>query len=124
MPVNTQASKGWMKSSNNMKLSSDASVFCLTHEGIANFASLCDFDKKIMQHLPKTYKNSIPAINKDVSNSIGTETTISRANTSSILVIRLVTVVNAAKYYGSIARVMNRHDASYLTVIDYFKVEH
>ena len=96
-----------------MKLSSDASVFHLTHKGITNFSSLSDFDKKGIQHSPKIYKKIIPVIDVDDSNNIGAEATVSGANVSSILVSRLVPVVNTDKHYGSITRVMNTHNMVY-----------
>ena len=107
MPVTTQAFKGWLKSSNNIKLSSDASVLRVTHEGITNFASLSDFDKKSIENLPSVCKNSIPAIEADPTNSITREASVAGENVSSISVSRLITAVNAAKHYRSIARVMS-----------------
>ena len=58
----TQSFKAWLKASTNMKLSSDASVLRLTKEGITNFESLTDFDKKSMERLPATCKVAITAI--------------------------------------------------------------
>ena len=65
MPVTSQAFKGWLKSSTNVKLTSDASVLRVTHECITNFASLSDFDKKSIENLPSVCKNSIPTIEVD-----------------------------------------------------------
>ena len=107
MPVTTQAFKGWLKSSTNMKLSSDASVLRLTHEGITNFDSLSDFDKNSIQLLPQTCKNGIAAIVSDLPNNVAAEAAVPGANVSSISVSRLITAAHAAKYYNSIARVMN-----------------
>ena len=124
MPVTTQALKGWLKYANNMKLSLDASVLRLTHEGITNFTCLSDFDKKSIQDLPNIYKKSIPVIYACASNNIGAEAAVSGANISYILVSRLATAVNTAKHYGFIARVMNPQNMKFLTVLATFKVYH
>ena len=70
MPVTTQAFKGWLKSSNNMNLSSDSSLLRLTQEGMTNFACISDFDKKSIDNLPSVYKNRIPAIESDASKTL------------------------------------------------------
>ena len=56
-----------------MKLSSDASVYRLTHEGIADFSSMCDFDKKSIDNLPSIYKKTVPTIEPHVTNSISSK---------------------------------------------------
>jgi hypothetical protein len=124
MPETTQAFKGWLKSSTNIKLSSDASVFRFTHEGITNFVSLSDFDKKSIENLPSVCKNSIPAIEADPTNSIAPEASVVGANVSSISVSRLITATNAAKYYGSIAWTMNTQNMAYSSVLVTFKIEY
>ena len=113
MLVTNKTCNVWLRSSNNVKLSSDASLLGLTHEGIANFASLSDFYKNSIHHFPNIFKNRIPFIDADTSNNIGTEVVFSWANTSSISASRLITAVNSARYCGSIARVMNYHNMSY-----------
>ena len=107
-----------------MKLSSDASVLRLTHEGITNFAPLTDFDKKSIQFLPQICKNGIPAIAEDVANNIAAEGAVPGANVSSISVSRLITAVNAAKYYNSIAREINPQNMNYVNVLMTFKIEY
>ena len=124
MPVTSQSFKAWLKSANNIKLSSDAAVLRVTHEGITNFASLSDFDKKSIENLPGVCKNGIPAIEADPSNSIASETSVAGANVSLISVRRLITAVSAAKYYGSIARVMNPQNMAYSSVLAEFKIEY
>ena len=80
MLVTAQTFEGWLKSSYNMKLSSDTSVLHLTHEGVTNFASLSNFDKKII------FKNRIPSIDSDVTNNVIAESAVSRASMSFVLV--------------------------------------
>ena len=70
MLVTIQAFKGWLNSSNNMKLRSDASVLRLTYEVVANIASMCDFDKKSIENLPSVCENIIPIIEEDAMNRI------------------------------------------------------
>jgi len=45
MVIVTAAFKSWLKASTNVKLSSDASVNRVIHEGITYFNSLIDFDR-------------------------------------------------------------------------------
>ena len=124
MLVTIQAFKGWLKSSTNMKLSSHASVLRLTHEGITNFTSLSDFDKKSIQLLRQICKNGIAEIHEDTPNNIAAEAAVPIANISSISVSRLITAVNAAKYYDSIAKVMNPQNMNYANVLSIFKIEY
>ena len=124
MPVTNQSFKRWSKPSRNIKLSSDASVLRLTHEGITNLASLSKFDKKSIQCFPKIYKNIMPAIDVDASNNIRAKDAVAGASMSSISVSRIVAALNAAKYHGSIDRVMNPHNMGYSTVLDIFKIDH
>ena len=107
-----------------MKLSSDTSVFRLTHEGITNFASMSDFDKKSTDKFPSVWNNNIPAIEVDATNIITSEVSVTVANISSISVSRLISAVNAVKYYGSISRVTNPQNMGYASVLATFKIEH
>ena len=106
-----------------MKLSSHASMLHLIHQVITKFASLSDFDENSIQNLPKICNNSIPVIDADYSNNIGAKAAVSGAKMSSISVSMLVTAVNTAKYYVSIARFMNAHTMMYPTALANFKVE-
>ena len=124
MQVTSQSFKAWLKASTNIKLSSDAAVLRVTHEGITNFAYLSDFDEKSIENLPGVCKNGIPAIEADPSNNIASETSVAGANVSLISVRRLITAVSAAKYYGSIARVMNPQNMAYSSVLAEFKIEY
>ena len=67
-----------------MKLSLDALVLRLTHEDIANFSFLHDFDKKSIDNFPTVFKNSIPSIEEDATNRILAENSVAGANISSI----------------------------------------
>ena len=107
-----------------MKLSSDGSVLRLTHEGITNYASLADFDKKSIQYLPQICRERIPEILEDAANGIAAEAAVPGANVSSISVSRLITAVNAAKYYNAIDRVMTPQSMNYANVLSIFKIEH
>ena len=104
MAAPTPEFKGWLKNSTNMKLSSDASVLRLTKEGITNFESLTDFDKKSLERLPLTCKENIRAITANPANGITAERAVPGANLSSISVRRLIVAMNALEYYTSIDR--------------------
>ena len=77
-----------------MKISSDSSALLLTHEGITNFASLSDFEKKNIENFSSVSKKSIPDIQADASNSFWVEDSDDEANISSILVSRFITSFN------------------------------
>ena len=74
----------WLKGNLNMKLSSNASVLCLTYESITSLDSLTDFDNKVIKLLPKVCKNNIDTIVADISNGIATENAVNGVNISSI----------------------------------------
>ena len=78
--------EAWLKSSDNMKLSANRTVDCLVAEGITDFESLIDFDKKSIQYLPKTVKETIPQIAPDVGAGIEAQRAIPGVVLSTILV--------------------------------------
>jgi hypothetical protein len=92
MPPNATASfETWLaKANTGMKLSSDASVTCLTYEGITNYESLLDVDKKSIQSLLSICKESIPAILADGPAGIGQEPAVPGANISTISTRRFI----------------------------------
>lgn len=83
-----------------------------------------DFDKKSIENLSRVCKNGISAIEADPSNSITLEASVVRVNVSSISVSKRITAVNAAKCYGSIARVMNPQTMACSSTLATFKIEH
>ena len=118
MVIATNAFKSWLKASTNIKLSSDASVNRVIHEGIT------DFYKNAIQYLPKVCKESIAAITADASNNFTAEAEVPGANVSSISVQRLLVASKAARYYESINRVMTTSNMHYMNILVNFKVEH
>ena len=107
-----------------MKLSSNTPVLHLTYEGITNFTSLLDFDKKSIQLLPQICKNRIAAIVKDLPNNITAKAVVSRANISLISGSRLIIAINTAKYYNSIVRAMNPQNMNQTNVLNTFKIKY
>eukprot|EP00957_Ditylum_brightwellii_P180522 13750843-Ditylum_brightwellii.AAC.1 len=69
-----------------MKLSSNATKTCISHEGITNLASLSDFNKKSIKDLLKICKESVVVIAEDIPNGIAAETAVHGANLSLISV--------------------------------------
>jgi len=98
-PAVTASFKIWLKGNTNMKLSSDAAVLRITYEGITNFKSLDDFDKKSINSLPLICKGKIPEIVKDVAAGLTADPEILGANVSSISVRMFIVDADAAKYY-------------------------
>ena len=90
--------RSWIKASTNMKLSSDASLLRVTHEGITSYDTLIDFDKAAIKNLPRVCKGSIDAIAADVENNVQSEAALPSANVSSISVQRLIVGAKAARY--------------------------
>ena len=89
--VTTSATfRSWLKASTNMKLSSDASVLRVNHEGITSYNTLVDFDKAAIKNLPRVCKGSIDAIAADMTNKAQAEAAVPGANVSSISVQRLI----------------------------------
>ena len=123
MVIVTAAFKSWLKASTNMKLSSDASVNRVIHEGITDFNSLIDFDKDTIQYLPKVCKESIAAIPADPVNNITAEAEVPGASVSSITIQRLLVACRAAKYYDSISRGLTTGNMHYTNVLSNFKIE-
>ena len=69
--VTTSATfRSWLKASTNMKLSSDASVLRVTHEGITSYDTLVDFDKSAIKNLSRVCKGSIDTISADMANNV------------------------------------------------------
>ena len=55
-PVVSVSFKQYLRSANSIKLSSDAAVTRIIYEGLTNFESLQDFDKKSIESLTSTCK--------------------------------------------------------------------
>ena len=123
-PIVSASFKQYLKSANNIKLSSDAAVNRIIYEGLTNFDSLTDFDKKSIESLTATCKERIPAITADAAAGITAEIAIAGANISSISIRRLIIAYYAAKYYTSIGRTMSTACMHYANVLADFKVDH
>ena len=115
--------EAWLKASDNMKLAANRTVLRLVAEGITDFESLVDFDKKSIEYLPKTVKETIPRIAADNDAGIDAQAAIPGVVPSTISVRRLITAVNAAEYYISIGRTMDVNNMNYNNVLKHFKVE-
>ena len=112
-----------LKSNNTINIISDADVVRITYESITKFVSLTDFDKKIIESLPTTCKEKIPAITDDPSAGITSETAIPGVNISLVAICRLVVVVKASKYYTSIGSTMDITNIHYGNLVLSFKIE-
>ena len=123
MVTTTATFRTWLKSTPNMKLSSDASVVRVTHKGFTNYDSLKDFDKAAIMNLPKVCKETIDAIPANCANNIQAENEVPGANVSSISVQHLIVASNAARYYDSIGRTMDAVNMHYNHVLADFKIK-
>ena len=123
MVTSTAGFRAWLKGNTEMKLSPDASVTRILHEGINNFEALLDFDKKSIQALPTICKENIAAIAQDEANGIAAEAPVNGANISSISIRRLITAVRAAKYYTSIGRIVTVEKMYYTNILSNFTLE-
>jgi len=123
-PVTNGQFRSWLKGSNNMKMSSDASVVRVTYEGITNYLSLLDFDRDSIESLSKACSRPIAAIAEDLPSLIAAEPQVPAANISTISIRRLVIAVQAAKYYTNIGRTPDDSNMHYLNVLSGFKVDY
>ena len=111
-----------IKAFTNIKLSSDASVLRVTHEGVTSCDTLVDFDKSDIKNLPRVCKGSIDAIATDMENNVQAEAAVPGANVSSISVQRLIVAANSARYYASIGRTMDASSMHYGNVLSTFNI--
>ena len=124
MPTTNAAFRNWLKGGNNIKLSSDAAVLRLTHEGITDFNSFLDFDRDSIEALPKACSRSIDAMMADVANNVVAEPAVPGANINSLAVRRLVVAMLATKYYDSIGRAPTEVTMHYNNVLKGFKEDY
>lgn len=123
MVTTTSAFRTWLKSAPNMKLSFNASIARVTHEGITNYNLLKDFDMAAIKNLPEGCKETIDAIPADVANNIQAANEVPGANVSSKSVQHLIVAANTARYYDSIGRTMDTSNMHYINVLSHFKIE-
>lgn len=107
-----------------MKLSSNAAVTRLTHEGITDFESLLDFDRDSIEALVKACSREIPEIVADEALGIAGEAAVNGANISSISIRRLVIAMHAVKYYTAIGRVPTPVNMHYANILSTFKTDY
>ena len=123
-PVTKAQFRGWLKSAVNMKLSSYASVLCITYEGLKKFDSFTDFDRESIESLGKSYSKTIDDIIADPPNGIQAENEVPRTNISTIYIRRLVVATHAVNYYRSIGRVPGYYNMNYVNVLSAFNADH
>ena len=61
-----------------MKLISNASILCITHESITSLDSLPDFEDRVIKLLPKVCKDNIDTIIANIPNGIADEFSIAQ----------------------------------------------
>ena len=122
-PAVTNAFKNWLKANTGMKLTSDVAVNHIIAEGITNFDTLTDFDKKAIQFLPNICRREVEAIVADTANGIQAENAVPGTNIGSISIQRLIVAMHAANYYSSIGRTMTAQNMHFTNVLSSFKLE-
>ena len=106
-----------------MKLTSDVAVNHIIAEGVTNFDTLTDFDKKAIQFLPNICRREVEAIVADAANGIQAENAVPGTNIGSISIQRLIVAMHAANYYSSIGRTMTAQNMHFTNVLSSFKLE-
>jgi len=125
MPPATSASfRSWLKQSTNIKLLSDAAVTRITYEGITDYESLSDFDKDIIDSLPRSCSRALIAVVEDLPNGIAAEPAVVEGNISTISVHRLVVAANAVRYYRDVNRTPDAVCMHYNNVLSDFKTDY
>ena len=89
----------WLNPNNTINLISNVAVVCINYEGITNFFTLTDFGNKIIELVPSTCKEKIPATTYDPAACITTEPAVPAYNTFLIAIRQLIVAVQASKYY-------------------------
>ena len=96
-----------------INLSSNTAVVHITYEGITNFVSLTNFEKKNIESITTTETEKILSITYDPAAGINAKPSIPGAKTSLILISQLIVAVQYSKYYTSIYRMMNATNMRY-----------
>ena len=112
----------WIKSNNMINISSDAAVVYITYEGITNFISLTDFDKKSIKSIPTTRKKKILFITDDPAAGITAESAVPGSNISLVAIHWLIVMIQSAKEYTSIGRMMNATNMHYSNLLSNFNI--
>jgi hypothetical protein len=115
--------KQWLKANTGMKLTQDSAINRIIYEGLTNYESLLDFDKKSIQSLPTVCKAPVAEVVGNAAEGIVAEAAIPGATISTISTRRLIVAMNAAIYYTSIGRALNTNSMHYTNVLTSFKIE-
>ena len=105
-----------------INISSDAAVVYITYEGITNFISLTDFDKKSIKSIPTTRKKKILFITDDPAAGITAESVVPGSNISLVAIHWLIVMIQSAKEYTSIDRMMNATNMHYSNLLSNFNI--
>ena len=105
-----------------MKLNTKLAVNRVLYEGITDFESLADFDKEILKALSKNCTQDIPKINADPDAGVEAEPAVKGVNISTITGVRLLTALNAVKYYKLVGTTPDPVNMSYKNVSSKFQV--
>ena len=122
-PDTNDAFRTCLQPNNTINIISNADVVCITYEGITNFSSPTDFDKKSIESLPATCNEKIPVIADDPSADITAEPAAPGANISLTQIRQLILAVQATKYYTLIGRKMNATNMHCGNILSSFKIE-
>ena len=76
-----------------------------------------------ISELPVTFKESIPVIEADDLNNVVAEPAFNEANIRTIIVLRLIVAVNAAKFYDAVGCLRTPQIMHYGNFLSDFKVE-
>lgn len=123
-PVVNNTFMNWLKANVNIKLTSDAAVLRISHEGVTDFPSLVDFDRDSIEFVGKVCNRKIDKITEDIPNGIPVENVVAGANISFISIRRLVVAMGASKYYKAIGRTATIDNMHYFNILKAFKEDH
>ena len=122
-PVISASFQQYLKSANNMKLSSDAAVVQIIYKSLTNFENIQYFDKKSIESLTSTCEGKVPAITEGLVAGISVEQEIAGAEVSSISTQRLIIASFATTYHLVVGRTMTNANMYYGNVLKDFKVD-
>ena len=123
-PATTAGFRLFLKSSPNMKLSSDSAVLRVLYEGLTSFALFADFDDDSIKTMAKNCKETIPAVAEDIAAGIAAENEVPGVVVSTQSIVRLQLACKAVKYYISVSRTPTAPMLHYDNILTTFKIEY
>lgn len=113
----------WLKQGTNIGLATDEAIERIRYEGLTDYDSLVDYDRKSILALQTACQQTIPAIPGATAADPPVRPQIPGVHVPMRSLLRLITAVHAAKYYRSIDRPLNGQGLHYNNVLATYEIE-